>query len=95
VLSVHLAFDSELDQSIERLEELIGNHPDVLKTPAPTVHVIAVSEGAVVLDLVIYVSGVEIARNVTSELWRAIIRLFKAGYLSPPRDWLEYRSRGH
>jgi potassium-dependent mechanosensitive channel len=95
VLPVHLAFDSELDQSIEKLGEVIGNHPDVLKSPVPTIHVTAVVDGSVVLDVVIYVSGVEIARNVTSELWRAIIRLFKEGLLSPPRDWLDYRAQGH
>ena len=95
VLPVHLAFDTELDQSIEKLEEVIGNHSGVLKSPAPTIHVTAVAGGSVVLDVVIFVSSVEMARNVTSELWRAIIRLFKEGHLSPPRDWLDYRAQGH
>lgn len=75
-----LVVDSGQDpKTIETLVlEIAGNLPEIRKTPAPTLSITGFGDASVKFDLIVFVHEVENVRDVTSTLYRHLLKAFRS-----------------
>ena len=78
VLPVLIDQDQDLESVQELLIQMATTLPDVRKHPAPAVFVTGLSDSNVHLEWVVFVQDVESIQKVTSQLYKALLKAFKA-----------------
>ena len=91
-LPVQISYDSPLETAMQVIAEAAKQHPRVLATPAPTVHIKGFADNGIDLILTIWMPDPEEGPAVMqSELYLAIWRTFKANNISIPYPQREVR----
>ena len=77
VIPVGVSYDADVDQVMETLRSIAGNHPAALKDPAPSVFFLKFGDSALNFELRVYVSQLKDRLSTISELHQTIIREFR------------------
>jgi potassium efflux system protein len=77
VLTIGVSYDSDVDLVMQSLKEIAEQHPLVMKDPAPTVLFLKLGDSALNFEMRVYVAQLRERMETTSDLHRAIIRVFR------------------
>lgn len=83
-LSVGVSYASDLEKVLEVLESVGSNHPEVMKTPPPEVHLKEFGDSAWEMQLRVWVPDVKIYRKIRNELNQQIVRAFRENGIEIP-----------
>lgn len=83
-IDVGVSYDSDLDTVIRCLQEVADEHPDVLKTPPPSVAHRGFGDSAWDMRLSVWVDNPKIHYQVRSDLHRAIVHKFREHQIEIP-----------
>jgi small-conductance mechanosensitive channel len=85
LLEIQVAYDSDLDLVLTLLRKAALDHPRVLATPEPVSMIIAFADSGVVMSLAVWIADPENGQLVLkSDIFLAILKLFKANHISIP-----------
>ncbi len=83
-IPVGVSYDSDPDRVLKTLEEVAAENSDVLKTPAPEVHLANFGDSAWDIVLRVWIDNPQEIRDVRSDLNFAIVRKFRENGIEIP-----------
>jgi small-conductance mechanosensitive channel len=91
---VQVAYESDLDATVQILEDVAKRHPRVLGDPAPRVRIKELADSGIDLELGVWINDPEEGiGNVRSDLYFDILRRFAASGIEIPFPQREIRMR--
>ncbi|MEX2600036.1 MAG: mechanosensitive ion channel domain-containing protein [Balneolaceae bacterium] len=76
-LEVGVSYSSDLDTVLKALNEVAEEHPDVMKTPKPMIHLKGFGDSSWDMALMVWVPDVKRYRIIRNEMNQAIVRKFR------------------
>lgn len=83
-LSVGVSYSSDLDTVLEVLHKVANDHPDVMRTPEPEVHLKGFGDSSWNMQLRLWVSDVKQYRHIRNDVNQAIVRAFRENNVEIP-----------
>jgi small-conductance mechanosensitive channel len=77
ILTVGVAYGSDIPLVLQTLQESTGEHPRVLKKPAPLIYFMGFGDSSLDFQLRVWIDDIDYMNNVRSELNQAIDRKFR------------------
>jgi len=93
-LDITVAYDSDPEKVREILLKAAGEHPKVLKAPAPFMLLTGFGDYGLQFQLYAYVGDVNVGGGIKSDLYFEVLRQFRAAAIEIPLPQREYRVRG-
>lgn len=89
-LSVGIAYDSDLNEALAIVREILGENPRVLKEPAPVMGITVLADSAITIAVEPWVSVKDYV-SAQAELYQAIVERFRASNIEIPFPRREVR----
>ncbi|RMF58302.1 MAG: mechanosensitive ion channel family protein [Calditrichaeota bacterium] len=83
-INVGVSYESDLDLVINTLKEIAGEHPHVLKHPAPEVHLTNFGDSSWDMQLRVWIRHPKLMRQVRSDINCNIVRKFRENQIEIP-----------
>lgn len=83
-LSIGVSYSSDLDTVLEVLHKVANDHPDVMRTPEPEVHLKEFGDSSWSMQLRLWVSDVKQYRHIRNDVNQAIVRAFRENNIEIP-----------
>ncbi len=93
IVTVNVAYDSEIEKARDLLLAIAREHPQVLQNPPPAVLLAGLGDYAVKFELIGVVGNVGQAGTVKSDIYFAILRSFREAGIEIPYPQQEVRTR--
>ncbi len=89
-LSVGIAYDSDLNEALAIVREILGENPRVLKEPTPVMGITVLADSAITIAVEPWVSVKDYV-SAQAELYQAIVERFRASNIEIPFPRREVR----
>lgn len=83
-LSVGVSYSSDLDKVLEVLHKVANDHPGIMKSPEPEVHLKEFGDSSWNMQLRLWVSDVKEYRHIRNEVNQSIVRAFRENNIEIP-----------